>query len=93
MLAARLQQPQPPSPSPSSSAPAAQQQNAALGLLTDKFRAKYALSAETSASGGILTPRSNPGYYQALMRDLEDVPNRTWAQRLGQRLKGMVRFS
>lgn len=44
-------------------------------------------------SGGIMKPRSNPEYYEALMRDLEEVPTRTWAQRMGLKLKGMIRWS
>lgn len=74
------------------------QQNAALGLLANKFSARYALRADQSltgsgSGGGIMAPRSNPGYYQALMRDLDELPDRTWAQRLALRLKGMVRWS
>ncbi|KAJ4388214.1 hypothetical protein N0V93_008821 [Gnomoniopsis smithogilvyi] len=77
----------------SSTLPAAQQ-NASLGLLANKFSTKYALPApEESMSGGIMMPRSNPEYYKALMRDLEEVPTRTWAQRLGLKLKGMIRWS
>lgn len=72
------------------------QQNASLGLLANKFATKYALpttTAEGSMSGGIMTPRSNPGYYEALVRDLEEVPSRTWAQRIALKLKGMIRWS
>lgn len=40
-----------------------------------------------------MKPRSNPEYYEALMRDLEEVPTRTWTQRMGLKLKGMIRWS
>ncbi|KAJ4404112.1 hypothetical protein N0V82_010547 [Gnomoniopsis sp. IMI 355080] len=72
------------------------QQNASLGLLTNKFATKYALRTgpdHGSMSGGIMTPRSNPGYYEALVRDLEEVPSRTWTQRMALKLKGMIRWS
>lgn len=71
-----------------------QESNAVLSLLTNKFAHKYALPPQgESLSGGIMTPRSNPGYYKALLKDLEEIPDRTWLQKLGIRLRGLIRLS
>lgn len=70
----------------------ARQVNALVSLLTNRYMAKYAVAGEDSRSGGMMTPRSNPTYYGDLMRDLEEVPTRTWAQRAGLKMKGMFRW-
>lgn len=68
--------------------------NAIGGLLTNKFARKYALpDALDSKCGGIMTPRSNPGYYDALLKDLEQVPSRTLLDKVAIRLKGLIRMS
>lgn len=92
--------PQTPSTDTTSSTAAAvaaaseQESNAILSLLTDKFARRYALPPPAeSRSGGIMAPRSNPEYYRALVRDLDELPSRTWAQRLRIRLGGMFRWS
>lgn len=63
-----------------------------MSLLADRYTTKYAVAGEDSRTGGMLTPRSNPTYYEDLMRDLEEVPTRTWAQRMGLKMKGMFRL-
>lgn len=63
-----------------------------MSLLTNRYTAKYAVAGEDSRTGGMLTPRSNPTYYEDLMKELEDVPTRTWAQRVGLKMKGMFRW-
>ncbi|CAN8104674.1 unnamed protein product [Discula destructiva] len=97
VLQARLQQQPPSSSSPSIAVKpfTDQENNAILSLLTNKFAHKYAVPArrEDSMSGGTMTPRSNPEYYKILMQDLEEVPSRTWLQRMGIKLKGFVRMS
>lgn len=40
-----------------------------------------------------MRPRSNPGYYDALIKDLEEVPGRTWWEKIGIRFKGMFRWT
>lgn len=87
MLAARLQ-------TTTTTTLEAQQANAALNLLTNKFARAHALPPPgESHCGGILTPRSNPGYYEALVRDLDEVPSRTWLQQVGIKLRGLIRLS
>lgn len=66
---------------------------AARALLAGRFQARYAPDPTRSASGGLMTPRGCPGYYEALVRDLDQVPTRSWAGKLAIRLKGMIRWS
>lgn len=40
-----------------------------------------------------MTPLSNPGYYKALAKDLEEIPSRTLIDRLVIRLQGFIRMS
>ncbi|KUI63005.1 hypothetical protein VP1G_10126 [Cytospora mali] len=68
------------------------QVNALVSLLSNRYSSRYAVGGADSKSGGMLAPRSNPTYYGDLMRDLEQVPTRTWAQKVGLRMKGMFRW-
>lgn len=71
----------------------AAQVNALVSLLGDRYLHRYPTSpAPESATGGMLRPRSNPTYYDDLMRDLDAAPTRSWGQRVGLRLKGMFRW-
>lgn len=71
----------------------AAQVNAFVSLLGNRYLNKYPTSpAPESATGGMLSPRSNPTYYEDLMRDLDAAPTRSWAERVGLRLKGMFRW-
>jgi cytochrome b pre-mRNA-processing protein 6 len=38
-------------------------------------------------------PKSNPTYYQDLVKELEEAPNRSWLGRIAKRLSGMIRFA
>ena len=43
-------------------------------------------------SGRILEPKSQPTYFADLVREIEEAPKRTWFERLGKKLSGMVRL-
>lgn len=61
--------------------------------MDDAFSKQYAFRAERSATGGgLMKPRSNPGYYEALIRDLDEVPTRTFLERVKMRVGGMFRW-
>ncbi|KAK2609430.1 hypothetical protein N8I77_002927 [Diaporthe amygdali] len=80
-------------PGPDSSADPAKQVNAFVSLLGNRYLARYPTApAPESATGGMMIPRSNPTYYQDLMRDLEVAPTRSWVQRFGLKMKGMFRW-
>lgn len=40
-----------------------------------------------------MKPASNPAYYDNLLEELQEAPNRSWFGRLVKRWKGMIRFS
>lgn len=40
----------------------------------------------------MLQPRSQPTYFDDLVREIEEAPKRTWLERLGKRLSGMIRL-
>lgn len=40
----------------------------------------------------MLEPKSQPTYFQDLVREIEEAPRRTWLERLGKRLSGMIRL-
>ncbi|KAJ4288343.1 hypothetical protein N0V88_007381 [Collariella sp. IMI 366227] len=63
------------------------QVNALYSLLEDRYKNKH------RAGDSIFEPKSNPTYYKDLIKELEEVPNRTWLQRLKKRLGGIIRFS
>ncbi|KAG8158234.1 hypothetical protein KVR01_011995 [Diaporthe batatas] len=72
---------------------AAAQVNAVLSLLSNRYLTTYpADPTPDSATGGMLRPRSNPTYYDDLVRDLDAAPTRSWAQRVGLKLRGMFRW-
>jgi cytochrome b pre-mRNA-processing protein 6 len=41
----------------------------------------------------MLEPNSQPTYFTDLVREIEEAPKRTWLQRMGLRLSGMIRMS
>ncbi|EFY84271.1 hypothetical protein MAC_09679 [Metarhizium acridum CQMa 102] len=55
-------------------------------LVQDKFNNRYKLK------GPMLEPKSQPTYFQDLVREIEEAPRRTWLERLGKRLSGMIRL-
>lgn len=40
----------------------------------------------------MLQPKSQPTYFEDLVREIEEAPKRTWLERLGKRLSGMIRL-
>ncbi|KAG6011416.1 hypothetical protein E4U43_008324 [Claviceps pusilla] len=54
-------------------------------LVQDKYKDRFKLQ------GPMLQPKSQPTYFTDLMREIEDAPRRTWLERLGKRLSGMIR--
>uniref|UniRef100_A0A8H7N4W7 Ubiquinol-cytochrome-c reductase complex assembly factor 2 n=1 Tax=Bionectria ochroleuca TaxID=29856 RepID=A0A8H7N4W7_BIOOC len=56
-------------------------------LQQNRWNEKYKLS------GQMLKPTSQPTYFDDLIREIEEAPKRTWFERLGKRLSGMIRLS
>ncbi|KAK4456689.1 hypothetical protein QBC42DRAFT_280748 [Cladorrhinum samala] len=61
--------------------------NALYTLLDDRYLNKYRTSA------GVLEPKSNPTYYNDLVKELDEAPHRSFLQRLGKKLSGMIRLA
>lgn len=40
-----------------------------------------------------MRPASNPGYYEALVKELNEAPTRSWFGSMVKRWKGFLRFS
>jgi len=59
---------------------------AAQQLLENSITKRYPLPQT------LLRPQSNPGHYEALKKELDEVPTRTWWQNTVKRLTGMVRL-
>lgn len=43
-------------------------------------------------SSTMLEPKSQPTYFADLIREIDEAPKRTWLERLGKRLSGMIRL-
>ena len=54
--------------------------------MQNKFRDRYKLK------GPMLEPKSQPTYFEDLVREIEEAPRRTWLERLGKRLPGIIRL-
>ncbi|EAQ91944.1 hypothetical protein CHGG_00179 [Chaetomium globosum CBS 148.51] len=80
------------------------QANALYSLLEDRYKNKVcafwhlqgtcaeANLAQYRPAAKIFEPQSNPTYYKDLVKELEEAPTRSWLQRLGKRLSGIVRM-
>ncbi|PHH59455.1 hypothetical protein CDD81_3185 [Ophiocordyceps australis] len=55
-------------------------------LLQDKCKNKYKLK------GPMLEPKSQPTYFSDLAQEIDEAPKRTWLERLGKKLTGMIRL-
>ncbi|KAF8424114.1 hypothetical protein EV426DRAFT_600631 [Tirmania nivea] len=55
-------------------------------LTTGKFAKKYPLSDKT------LRPPAMPDYYERLVREMEEAPQRSWLQRMLNSWKGYIRM-
>lgn len=64
-----------------------EQVNVLYSLLENRYSKKYPLSDR------ILKPASNPTYYDALLKEFREAPQRSWFQRAINRWNGFLRFS
>ncbi|KAF2259989.1 hypothetical protein CC78DRAFT_536723 [Lojkania enalia] len=71
LLAHRLSQSQSPNPK-ANIATELRNINALYTLLDNRYTRLYPLSPT------VLRPTSNPGYYDALMKDIGEAPNKSW---------------
>ncbi|GAO17998.1 hypothetical protein UVI_02060200 [Ustilaginoidea virens] len=55
-------------------------------LVQNKYKDRFKLK------GPMLEPKSQPTYFKDLVREIEEAPKRTWLERLGKRLSGMIRL-
>ncbi|KAF7562923.1 hypothetical protein G7046_g1180 [Stylonectria norvegica] len=55
-------------------------------LVQDKYNNRFQLK------GRLLEPRSQPTYFHDLVTEIDEAPNRSWLERMGKRLSGMIRF-
>ncbi|KAL0940126.1 uncharacterized protein CTRU02_206735 [Colletotrichum truncatum] len=62
------------------------QANALYSLADDRFKKQFPLNGE------LLEPRSQPTYFNDLLRELEEAPTRGWLQNMSKKLSGMFRF-
>ncbi|THV86224.1 hypothetical protein D6D17_00692 [Aureobasidium pullulans] len=60
--------------------------NALYSLLEDRYSSTYPLS------NAMMHPASAPEHYTTLVKELDEVPDRTFFQRIASRFKGMVRL-
>ncbi|KAL1959882.1 hypothetical protein VTO42DRAFT_1027 [Malbranchea cinnamomea] len=60
--------------------------NALYSLLENRYQNQYPLP------GSLRHPRSQPEYYDQLMREFEEAPKRSWFGRLAKRAAGAVRL-
>ena len=42
--------------------------------------------------GKMLKPKSQPTYFEDLVTEIEEAPKRSWFQRLGKKITGMIRL-
>lgn len=64
------------------------QVNALMSLVENRYQKKYHLAG---GPAGLQSPASNPEYYRALLRELDEAPTRSWVQRVKNKLTGMFR--
>jgi len=64
-----------------------EQANALYSFLENRYTKKYPLSNR------LMKPASNPTYYENLIQELRDAPQRSWIGRMINRWKGFLRFS
>ncbi|THX37582.1 hypothetical protein D6D10_05769 [Aureobasidium pullulans] len=60
--------------------------NALYSLLENRYSSTYPLS------NAMMHPASAPEHYTTLVKELDEVPDRTFFQRIASRFKGMVRL-
>ncbi|KAL7276887.1 hypothetical protein RUND412_000127 [Rhizina undulata] len=62
------------------------QLNALASLLENRYVKRYPVTDH------LLKPKAKPDYYENLLRELEQAPNRSWLQRMLNSWKGWVRM-
>ncbi|KKA26014.1 hypothetical protein TD95_002717 [Thielaviopsis punctulata] len=62
------------------------QVNALYSLLEDRYKTRYPLV------GRILEPKSQPTYFADLLREIEEVPTRSWFTKFVNRWSGAFRL-
>ncbi|KAI4729973.1 hypothetical protein E4T49_02185 [Aureobasidium sp. EXF-10728] len=65
----------------------AREVNALYSLLENRYSTAYPLS------NAMMHPASAPAHYTTLVKELNEVPDRTFFQRIASRFKGMIRLS
>ena len=55
-------------------------------LLGDKLKQRYPIK------GFLLQPKSQPTYFEDLVTEIEEAPKRSWFQRIGKRISGLIRM-
>ncbi|KAG9562846.1 hypothetical protein KCU77_g5264, partial [Aureobasidium melanogenum] len=61
--------------------------NALYSLLENRYSSAYPLS------NAMMHPASAPDHYTTLVKELDEVPDRTFFQRVASRFRGMIRLS
>lgn len=61
--------------------------DAMFGLLRNRYLQRYPLPAK------LRRPASNPDYYENVMREFQEAPNRSFMEKIKKRLAGMFRLS
>ena len=64
-----------------------EQANALYSLLENRYAEQFPLSDRLKA------PASNPTYYDDLITEMQEAPNRSWFGGMMKRVKGSLRFS
>lgn len=64
-----------------------EQANALYSLLENRYAMQFALP------GRLRAPASNPTYYDDLITEIQEAPNRSWFGGIMLRVKGSLRFS
>ncbi|KAH0264993.1 hypothetical protein KCU91_g11709, partial [Aureobasidium melanogenum] len=65
----------------------AREVNALYSLLDNRYSSAYPLS------NAMMHPASAPDHYTTLVKELDEVPDRTFFQRVASRFRGMIRLS
>ncbi|MCJ1247712.1 hypothetical protein MMC30_004927 [Trapelia coarctata] len=64
-----------------------EQVNVFYSFLENRYTKKYPLSQH------IMKPLSNPEYYDTLLHELQEAPNRSWFGAMINKWKGYIRFT
>ncbi|KAK1752871.1 hypothetical protein QBC47DRAFT_49004 [Echria macrotheca] len=62
------------------------QANALFALVENRYITRHRLSDR------MMKPKFNPTYYEDLLAEIEEAPNRSWTARISKKLRGMFRL-